>query len=76
MPYITAKPSNGVQEEDKRSVSEDFNPKQYEGLLPKEFLNLPTTVSEKLRCQVRILTLVAGTWAGKDVGGYPGGSGG
>ncbi len=38
------RPSHGAQEEDKRSAGEDFNPKQYEGLLPKEYLNLPTTV--------------------------------
>ena len=39
-----AKGMKNTQEEDRRAASEDFNPRLYEGFLPKEFLNLPTTV--------------------------------
>ncbi len=56
------RPSHGAQEEDKRSAGEDFNPKQYEGLLPKEFLNLPTTVcgqnAEPSNIRIRFLFMM------------------
>lgn len=47
-----------AREEDKRSVGDEFNPKQYEGLLPKEFLNLPTTVRALERMLVATLGVV------------------
>ncbi len=49
--------SNADQDEDKRGAGEDFNPKQYEGLLPKELLNLPTTVRGFVRCFARFSAL-------------------
>jgi len=50
--------AKGMSKDDEKKTTEDFNPKQYEGLLPKELLNLPNTVRALERTLVATLGVV------------------